>query len=58
MAFVIPSFMWADIVRMYHYIKKNMLARSVTKVHFDDPKLLIPTDPPPRGSKPTKLLRF
>ncbi|KAN0135635.1 hypothetical protein V8E53_006526 [Lactarius tabidus] len=31
MAFVIPSFMWADIVRMYHYIKKNMLARSVTK---------------------------
>lgn len=31
MAVVIPTFMWADIVRMYHYIKKNILARNVTK---------------------------
>lgn len=43
MAFVVPSFMWADIVRMYHYIKKNMLARDVTKVRLDGPKSLIST---------------
>ena len=45
MSFVVPSFMWADIVRMYHYIKKNMLARNVTKVYFDASKPLIPTNP-------------
>ncbi|KAI9454908.1 hypothetical protein BJY52DRAFT_1427217 [Lactarius psammicola] len=36
MAFVVPTFMWADIVRMYHYIKKNMLARNVTKGFKND----------------------
>ena len=43
MAIVIPSFMWADIIRVYHYIKKNMLARSVIKVRLNGSKLLIPT---------------
>ncbi|KAH9056939.1 hypothetical protein EDB87DRAFT_1686657 [Lactarius vividus] len=43
MSIVVPAFMWADIVRMYHYIKKNILARNVTKARFDGSKLLILT---------------
>ncbi len=35
MAIVVPAFMWADIVRMYHYIKKNNLAQNVTKARLD-----------------------
>ncbi|KAI0271450.1 hypothetical protein BC834DRAFT_859558 [Gloeopeniophorella convolvens] len=31
MSVVAPSFMWPDIVRMVHYIKKRMLARDVKK---------------------------
>ncbi|KAF8273845.1 hypothetical protein EI94DRAFT_1563103 [Lactarius quietus] len=38
MAVVVPSFMWAEIVRIHHYIKKNMLARNVSKVHLDGSK--------------------
>ncbi|KAH8991944.1 hypothetical protein EDB92DRAFT_1934872 [Lactarius akahatsu] len=36
MTVVVPTFMWADIVRMYHYIKKNILARNVTKARAQE----------------------
>ncbi|KAH9082257.1 hypothetical protein EDB83DRAFT_2503350 [Lactarius deliciosus] len=36
MTVVVPTFMWADILRMYHYIKKNILARNVTKARAQE----------------------
>lgn len=41
MAFIVPTFLWSDIVRLYHYINKKMLARKVTKAGLDGSKSLI-----------------
>ncbi|KAI9445373.1 hypothetical protein H4582DRAFT_1915008 [Lactarius indigo] len=46
MLVVVPTFMWADIVRMYHYFKKNILAQNVTKARFDGFKPLVLTANP------------
>jgi len=31
LAVVMPAFMWPDIIRIYHYIKKRSLDRNVSK---------------------------
>ena len=35
MAAVIPLFMWPDLARMYHYVKKRWMAQKVQKVCSD-----------------------
>jgi hypothetical protein len=40
MSIIAPAFMWPDIIRMYHYVKKRSLARKIGKVRPNELSLL------------------
>lgn len=55
MSIITPTFMWPDIARAYHRIKKRSLAGRITKVRPNE--LFILSDVPTRANRPPRGLK-
>lgn len=59
MSIVAPTFMWPDIVGMYHYVKKRTLVRRATKACLNELAFesdALTQDRLHRGSRPSEPL--